>query len=80
MSISVVILIVIIVATGAFFAGAYITRRNIEKEIEKNPILNEDAVRVIMSNMGRKPSEAQVHQTFRQIVANAKSSKDKKKK
>lgn len=47
----------------------------------ENPPLNEDGVRLMMSSMGRKPSEVQVQQVLRQIRAAAKQAdKDGKKK
>jgi Uncharacterized protein conserved in bacteria len=44
-----------------------------------NPPLNEDAVRMMMGSMGRKPSEAQVQQVLRQIRSAAKQADTKKK-
>lgn len=44
-----------------------------------NPPLNEDAVRLMMGSMGRKPSEVQVQQVLRQIRAAAKQADTKKK-
>ncbi|MDR1606362.1 MAG: YneF family protein [Streptococcaceae bacterium] len=78
MSILFIVLLVILGAMGGFAGGLFLSRRQVKKMLIENPPLNEDAVRTMMSSMGRKPSETQVQQVLRQIRAGAKQA-DKKK-
>lgn len=73
------ILLIVVAALGGFVGGTFFTQRQVKKQLADNPPLNEDAIRMMMSNMGRKPSEAQIQQTLRQIRANAKENVNKKK-
>ena len=41
-------------------AGFFITRQYFEKQIKENPPINEKMIRAMYSQMGRKPSEAQI--------------------
>ncbi len=41
-------------------AGFFITRNYFEKQIKENPPINEKMIRAMYSQMGRKPSEAQI--------------------
>ena len=43
-------------AVGGFFLARYI----IQKQMEKNPPINEKMIRAMYMQMGRKPSEAQI--------------------
>ena len=38
----------------------FVTRNNFEKQLKENPPINEKMIRAMYSQMGRKPSEAQV--------------------
>lgn len=75
-------LLMLLAAVGGFIGGSFFTQRQAKKLLVENPPLNEESIRLMMSNMGRKPSEAQVQQTLRQIRGQAKAanSKNKKKK
>ena len=46
----------IIGAVAAFF----ITKSRFEKQLKENPPINEKMIRAMYSQMGRKPSEAQI--------------------
>lgn len=41
-------------------AGFFIARHYFEKQIKENPPINEKMIRAMYSQMGRKPSEAQI--------------------
>ena len=43
-------------------AGFFISRKVFKNYLEKNPPFNENMIRAMMSQMGRKPSEKQVKQ------------------
>ena len=48
---------------GGFFAARYFFK----KQLEKNPPITEKMVRVMLTQMGRKPSEKQVREIMRQM-------------
>jgi len=70
----------VVAGAGGFIGGTYFTQRQTKKMLLENPPINEDAVRLMMSSMGRKPSEVQIQQTLRQIRAAAKQADTKSKK
>ncbi|MET3559129.1 uncharacterized protein YneF (UPF0154 family) [Streptococcus rupicaprae] len=72
------ILIVILAFGGGMFLGAFLLRKQVEKEMLEHPRLNVDAVRAMMGSMGQKPNEAKVQQVYRQIK-NAQKEAVKKK-
>ncbi|MDY4510368.1 YneF family protein [Streptococcus pluranimalium] len=74
------ILIVVLAAIAGVFGGIFIARKQIEKEIGEYPRLTPDAIREMMSQMGQKPNEAKVQQTYRNIVKQSKVAAAKKKK
>ena len=78
MSIVLAILLIVVAALGGFAGGLFLSRRQVKQMLMENPPLNEDAVRTMMSSMGRKPSETQVQQVLRQIRAAAKQDDTKK--
>ena len=78
MSIVLAILLIVVAALGGFAGGLFLSRRQVKQMLMENPPLNEDAVRTMMSSMGRKPSETQVQQVLRQIRAAAKPADTKK--
>ncbi|MDG3142925.1 YneF family protein [Streptococcus suis] len=80
MSTALWILIVVLAAIGGVFGGIFIARKQIEKEIGQYPRLTPDAIREMMSQMGQKPNEAKVQQTYRNIIKQSKAAVAKKKK
>lgn len=78
MNLGLAILLIIVALAGGVALGMYISRRQVEKMIADKPILDENALRVMMSQMGQKPSEAKVQQAFRQIKAQQKQATKKK--
>ncbi|HEN2970053.1 TPA: YneF family protein [Streptococcus agalactiae] len=73
MSTTIWILLIIVALFGGLVGGIFIARKQIEKEIGEHPRLTPDAIREMMSQMGQKPSEAKVQQTYRNIVRHAKT-------
>ena len=49
-------------AAGFFFARSYM-----KKYLKKNPPINEQMIRTMMSGMGRTPSQKQVNQMMKQM-------------
>lgn len=57
-------------AIGLIVGGAlgfFLTKRYIEKQIKENPPINEKMIRAMYSQMGRKPSEAQIRQIMKSM-------------
>lgn len=73
MSTTIWILLIIVALFGGLVGGIFIARKQIEKEIGEHPRLTPDAIREMMSQMGQKPSEAKVQQTYGNIVKHAKT-------
>ena len=48
-------------------AGFFISRKVFKNYLEKNPPINENMIRAMMSQMGRKPSEKQVRQIMKSM-------------
>ena len=47
--------------------GFYAARKYMFKYLKENPPINEQMIRVMMAQMGRKPSEKQVRQMMAQM-------------
>ena len=60
---------VLLIGIGALLIGAvagfFISRYVFKRYLEKNPPINENMIRAMMSQMGRKPSEKQVKQVMK---------------
>ena len=53
---------------GGFFLARYL----IKKQMEKNPPINENMIRAMFAQMGRKASEAQVRAVMNSMKRNSK--------
>jgi len=58
-----VVILVITLLTGGGL-GFYFSQRYTKKYLEENPPMNEKMIRVMLGQMGRKPSEKQVRQVM----------------
>ena len=67
------ILLVIIALFAGAVGGIFIARRQFTKEVSEYP-------REMMSQMGQKPSEAKIQQTYRNIIRQSKAAANKGKK
>ena len=47
--------------------GFFFTRRYFEKQLKENPPVNEKMIRAMYSQMGRKPSEAQIRSIMKSM-------------
>ncbi len=77
----IVLLLILVSAVVTFF----VTRKIFQNQLKKNPPINEAAIRAMMTQMGRTPSEKQVRAVMRSMdeangTSLATSSNDKKKK
>ncbi len=58
-----IVLIIVALLLGAVL-GFFISQKYFKRYLEKNPPINEQMVRAMMTQMGRKPSEKQVRQVL----------------
>lgn len=61
-----IVLIVVALLVGGV-VGFFLSRNYFKKYLEKNPPVNENMIRAMMSQMGRKPSEKQVRQVMQSM-------------
>ncbi len=47
--------------------GFFVARKLMKKYLKKNPPINEDMIRTLMSGMGRTPTQKQVNQMMKQM-------------
>lgn len=64
----------LLIGIGALIVGAiigyFVTRKLFQRELEKNPPINEKMIRAMYQQMGRKPSEAQVRAIMNSVKKN----------
>lgn len=61
-----ILLVVIGLVIGAVI-GFFVCKKYMEKYLKKNPPINEEMVKIMMSQMGRTPSQKQVNQVMKQM-------------
>ena len=64
-----VILYIVLALIGGAVAGFFISRYFFKRELKKNPPINEKMIRVMLTQMGRKPSEKQVSEIMNSMNA-----------
>ncbi len=65
-----IVLPIVTLLTG-LIVGFFLAKKYFKSYLEKNPPINEQMIRAMMSQMGRTPSEKQV----RQVMASMKQAK-----
>jgi len=66
----IIVLIIVALLVGAII-GFFLSQRYFKKYLRENPPVNENMIRAMMMQMGRKPSEKQV----RQVMASMEQAK-----
>lgn len=61
-----IVLIVVALLLGAVL-GFFLSQRYFKKYLRDNPPVNENMIRAMMTQMGRKPSEKQVRQVMQSM-------------
>ena len=59
-----ILLVLLGLVIGAV-AGFFIARKVMEKYLKKNPPINEDMIKTLMMQMGRKPNQKQINQMMK---------------
>ncbi|MGY3766571.1 YneF family protein [Vagococcus vulneris] len=73
------ILLIVVALLAGLVGGFFLAKKTFENQLEKNPPVNEDMLRMMMSQMGQKPSEKKVRQMMQNMKnQNSKSTKKKK--
>ncbi|MBP1043887.1 YneF family protein [Vagococcus sp. BWB3-3] len=67
MSTGYVILIAIIALALGAVGGFFLARKYMEDYLKKNPPVNEDMLRMMMMQMGQKPSEKKIRQMMQNM-------------
>lgn len=62
---NIIYLLIGIVVGGV--AGFFIARTLIKKQLKKNPPINEQMIKAMMTQMGRTPSQKQVNQMMKSM-------------
>ena len=70
MSTGAIIGIVIGCLIAGLIAGFFLSRWFFKKELQKNPPINENMIRAMFMQMGRKPSEAQIRAVMNSLKRN----------
>ena len=55
----------LIYSTIGAVAGFFIARTVMQKYLKKNPPINEDMIKALMMQMGRKPNQKQINQMMK---------------
>ena len=52
---------------GGLIVGFFVSRWLFKRQLQKNPPINENMIRAMFMQMGRKPSEAQIRAVMNQM-------------
>ena len=74
------ILIVIAALVGGLALGFFLARKHMMDYLEKNPPINEEMLRMMMMQMGQKPSQKKINQMMSMMNKNADAQKERVKK
>ncbi|MCD2136720.1 MULTISPECIES: YneF family protein [Salinicoccus] len=74
------ILIVIAALVGGLALGFFLARKYMMDYLEKNPPINEEMLRMMMMQMGQKPSQKKINQMMSMMNKNADAQKERVKK
>lgn len=74
------IIIVFVVFIGGLALGFYMARRYMMNYLEKNPPINEEMLRIMMMQMGQKPSQKKINQMLAMMNKSAENPKEAREK
>lgn len=67
MSVWLSILVGILIFAGGIALGFYIARRYMMNYLKKNPPINEQMLKMMMTQMGQKPSQKKINQMLQSM-------------
>lgn len=79
MNLGLAIVLIILALIGGLVGGFFIARKYMMDYFEKNPPIDENMLRMMMLQMGQKPSERKINQMMNQMKSQQKTGKKKKK-
>lgn len=79
MNTGLIILLILLALIGGLVGGFFIARKYMMDYFEKNPPIDENMLRMMMLQMGQKPSERKINQMMSQMKSQQKNAKKKKK-
>ena len=72
MSVWVVVLLVILALAGGVALGFFIARKYMMDYLKKNPPINEQMLKMMMMQMGQKPSQKKINQMMQAMSKQTK--------
>lgn len=75
MDLGLAIFLIILALIGGAVGGFFLARKYMMDYFEKNPPIDEDMLRMMMLQMGQKPSERKIRQMMNQMKSRAKNDK-----
>ena len=69
------ILMIVIGLIAGGILGFFLSRMFMEKYLQKNPPINEEMIKALMSGMGRTPNQKQINQMMKQMQTASKKKK-----
>lgn len=78
MNLWVAIILIIVALIAGLVGGFFISRKYMMDYFQKNPPINEDMLRMMMMQMGQKPSEKKIKQMMSSMKVQADKQNKKK--
>ncbi|ANZ99783.1 hypothetical protein CKN82_07355 [Carnobacterium divergens] len=78
MSIGIAILLIVLALIAGLVGGYFIARNYMMDYFKKNPPVNEDMLRMLMMQMGQKPSEKKIKQMMASMQVQQEKANKKK--
>ncbi|TFI70376.1 YneF family protein [Carnobacterium divergens] len=78
MSIGIAILLIVLAIVAGLVGGYFIARNYMMDYFKKNPPVNEDMLRMLMMQMGQKPSEKKIKQMMASMQVQQEKANKKK--
>jgi hypothetical protein len=78
MNLGLAIFLIILALIGGLVGGFFIARKYMMDYFEKNPPIDENMLRMMMLQMGQKPSERKINQMMSQMKSQQRKKKEKK--
>lgn len=69
------ILMIVIGLIPGLIIGFFLSKFFMQRYLKKNPPINEDMIKMMMSGMGRTPTQKQVNQVMKQMNRNLNKKK-----
>lgn len=78
LSTGIAILLIVLALVGGLVGGFFLARKYMMDYFQKNPPINEDMLRMMMMQMGQKPSEKKIKQMMTSMKVQSEKQNKKK--